>query len=77
MGDDEAVATDSPFHIMNAVDRTSAKLRICASDWRVLDILDDRKDSMVGYPFGWEAKDSRLRGGGSSIPWREEMQFEI
>lgn len=49
MGDEEAVATESPFHIIKAVERTSAKLRTCASDWRVLDMLDDRKDNMMGY----------------------------
>lgn len=49
MGEDEAVATESPFHIIKAVERTSAKLRTCARDWRALDMLDDRKDNMVGY----------------------------
>lgn len=48
IGDEEAVNTDRPFHIMNAVERTRAKLRICASDWRVFDMLDEREDSMVG-----------------------------
>lgn len=52
IGDEEAVNTDRPFHIMNAVERTRAKFRICASDWRVFDMLDEREDSMVGE-LGW------------------------
>lgn len=47
IGDDELDSTDSPFHIMNAVDRTRAKLRICASDWRVFDRFDERNESIV------------------------------
>lgn len=52
IGDEEAVNTERPFHIMNAVERTRAKLRICASDCRVFDMLEERKDSMVGE-LGW------------------------
>lgn len=63
MGDEEAVATDNPFHIIKAVERTSAKLRTCASDWRVLDILDDRKDNMVGYAISLWRMVVRLSGG--------------
>lgn len=65
MGDAEAVATDNPFHIIKAVERTSAKLRNCASDWRVLDILDDRKDNMVGYAISlrWRTVDYLSTGG--------------
>lgn len=48
MGDEEAVRTESPFHIMNAVERTRAKLSICASDWRILERFDERNESMVG-----------------------------
>jgi hypothetical protein len=32
MGDELAVNTERPFHSINAVDRTSAKLRTCARD---------------------------------------------
>ena len=48
IGDDEAVNTDRPFHIINAVERTSAKLRICASVWRGFDMLVPRDDNMMG-----------------------------
>ena len=48
IGELEAVNTDSPFHNMNAVDRTRPKLSTCASDCRVLDILEPRNESMVG-----------------------------
>jgi hypothetical protein len=39
MGDEELVAIERPFHIMNAVERTSAKLRTCAIDCRAFDRL--------------------------------------
>lgn len=48
IGDDEAVNTDRPFHIINAVDRTSAKLRTCASVWRGFDMLVPKDDNMMG-----------------------------
>ena len=34
IGDDESVKTDRPFHSMNAVERTRAKLRTWAASWR-------------------------------------------
>lgn len=34
MGEEEFVATERPFHSMNAVERTRAKLRTCAASWR-------------------------------------------
>jgi hypothetical protein len=41
MGDEELVAIERPFHIMNAVERTSAKLRTCAIDCRAFDRLKE------------------------------------
>ena len=34
IGDEEFVKTESPFHSMNAVDNTRAKLRTCAASCR-------------------------------------------
>ena len=34
MGEGESDTTERPFHIMKAVERTSAKLRICAASCR-------------------------------------------
>lgn len=34
MGEGESETTDSPFHIMKAVERTSAKFRTCAASCR-------------------------------------------
>jgi hypothetical protein len=34
MGDGELETTEIPFHIMNAVERTSAKFRTCAASCR-------------------------------------------
>jgi len=34
MGDGESATTERPFHIIKAVERTSAKLRICAASCR-------------------------------------------
>ena len=34
IGEDEFVKTESPFHSMNAVDNTRAKLRTCAASCR-------------------------------------------
>ena len=48
MGELDAVNTDNPFHSINAVERTRAKLRTWASDCRVLDRLEPRKESMAG-----------------------------
>lgn len=47
MGDDESVATPSPFHIMKAVDRTRAKLRTCVRVWRGLGIWEETEESMA------------------------------
>lgn len=52
MGELEAVNTDSPFHSINAVERTRPKLRICASDCRVFDRLELKDESMVGDAIG-------------------------
>lgn len=46
------VNTERPFHIMNAVDRTSAKFRTCARVWRVLDRFDDKNDNIVTVVYG-------------------------
>lgn len=34
MGEEESVTTERPFQSMNAVERTRAKLRICAASCR-------------------------------------------
>jgi hypothetical protein len=34
IGEEESVKTESPFHNMNAVERTRAKLRTWAASWR-------------------------------------------
>lgn len=34
IGDEESVKTERPFHSMNAVERTRAKLRTWAASWR-------------------------------------------
>jgi len=34
IGEGEFETTERPFHNMKAVERTSAKLRICAANWR-------------------------------------------
>lgn len=48
MGDEDAVNIDSAFQSMKAVERTSAKLRTCDRDCRVLERLEpERKGSMV------------------------------
>lgn len=47
IGELDAVNTDNPFHSINAVERTSPKLRIWAIDCRVFDRLEPRNESMA------------------------------
>lgn len=47
IGDEEAVTTDKPFQSINAVERTSAKLRTCARVCRVFVRLEDKNESIV------------------------------
>jgi hypothetical protein len=47
IGDEDAVAIDSPFQSMKAVDSTRPKDNTCASVCRVFDRLEERKDSIV------------------------------
>lgn len=47
MGEGESAITESPFHIMNAVERMSAKFRTCAAACRGF----CRAESMVVF---WE-----------------------
>lgn len=71
MGEGEFVATESPFHSMNAVERISAILRTCERIWRGLRRLSSdrpRRSSkdifcgiFVGSLLGLEELLARLR----------------
>ena len=57
MGEGELVKTERPFHIMNAVDRTSAKLSTCTASCR--GCMEEREESiLVGWRrIGWREVD--------------------
>lgn len=50
IGELDAEATERPFHIMNAVERTRAKFSAWAIVWRIFAMLAESDDNMVG---GW------------------------
>lgn len=60
MGDGESAMTERPFHIMNAVERIRAKLRIwaraCRGFWRALSIV-----AVVGFLIGKSASRERSK----------------
>lgn len=64
MGEEESVTTERPFQSMNAVERTRAKLRICAAScrgWRPATAL-----SIVAVEGGF----SVVGGGREGCQWR-------
>lgn len=80
IGELEAVNTDSPFHSMNAVDRTRPKLSICASDCRVFDILELRNESMVGDDATGvvcRVRGIRERAGSLDRRTRKELKIKV
>lgn len=66
MGEEESVTTERPFQSMNAVERTRAKLRICAAScrgWRPATALSivavgEEEEGREGLP-GIKKDDSR------------------
>lgn len=52
MGEGESAMTERDFHIMNAVERTSAKLSTCWRVWRGEERMDWRSESMVAVVLG-------------------------
>lgn len=62
MGELELVAIERPFHSMNAVDRTNAKLRTCAIDCRAFDGL--RADSIFDADVKGGSRLATMAGGG-------------
>ena len=52
MGEGESVSTERPFHIMKAVERIRAKLRIWEAAWRGEEL--EREENMV---VGWRWSD--------------------
>ena len=66
MGEGESVATERPFHSMNAVESTRAKLRIWVRNWRGW--REERADNIVAV--GRERKAGGIRYnefGGAAI----------
>lgn len=51
MGEDESVATESPFQSMNAVLNTSAKFRTWVANWR--GCRDEREENIFAVGWKW------------------------
>jgi hypothetical protein len=75
MGDEELVAIERPFHIMNAVERTSAKLRTCAIDCRAFDRL--REESIFDADVKGKFCRWRLWRAGALNPFDFDGQLKL
>lgn len=53
IGEGEFEITLSDFHSMNAVLRTSAKLRTCCNDWRGFARADEISENIVAVVLSW------------------------